>query len=575
MNQTKLIGGSVKMKRALFLLAFLLLSPLLPVQAQAPEGQEYVVQADDWLSKVAEKTYGDPLAYQDIVESTNAKAAEDSSFVPIDNPDVIEVGQKLWLPGGPGSSDALDSSATTPAAGGNRLSVDQLKNATYSGIYDTPVTLTNGLYEGAPFLEGGAARPTVQYIDNSEAYGDLDGNGAEDAALLLVENSGGSGVFTYVGSQLNQAGQPVDAGTVMMGDRTQIISMVIENNQVVVEMVTQGPDDPMCCPTQVTRKTLTLQDGKLTEAGAEATGTVSLDMLMGTSWSLKDFNFDQQPPLAETEITATFAEGQIDGSAGCNAYNGPVSSEGGQSLSIGPLASTQMACPEEIMNQETQYLNALQNASQWSYVTGQLAITYLEEEAYKTLLFTPAQSAATAATPETTPPESNDMDSASPTQVITFSPTAIPAEKREGSCFTSAVGLGREDAYRCMVGNEIYDPCFVVNDVPTVVCGANPTTGDIGFVLALTEPLPAPETGTVAKPWLIELPDGQVCGLMTGTVPGVEDRIAPYGCPDGSYLFEDFQQGEIWMAEKAVIGLNDDGFFVEQSEMVPIKTVWQ
>ena len=85
----------------------------------------------------------------------------------------------------------------------------------------------------------------------------------------------------------------------------------------------------------------------------------------------------------------------------------------------------------------------------------------------------------------------------------------------------------------------------------------------------------APEVGNLAQPWLVELPDGQACGLMTGTVPGVGERVAPYGCPDGSNLFDDFQKGEIWLAEKAVIGLNEDGFFIEESEMVPLVTVWQ
>ena len=66
--------------------------------AQAPEGQEYVVQADDWLSKIAEKEYGDLFAYPNIVEATNVKAAEDDSFAVIDNPDIIEIGQKIWLP---------------------------------------------------------------------------------------------------------------------------------------------------------------------------------------------------------------------------------------------------------------------------------------------------------------------------------------------------------------------------------------------------------------------------------------------------------------------------------------------
>ncbi len=161
------------------------------------------------------------------------------------------------------------------------------------------------------------------------------------------------------------------------------------------------------------------------------------------------------------------------------------------------------------------------------------------------------------------------------TEVINYVPTEIPTETQTGSCFSSAIGLGREDAYRCMVGNQIYDPCFVVDEQPTVVCGANPATGETGFVLELTEPLPAPDAGNQAMPWMIELADGAICGLMTGTIPVVDDRPAPYGCTDQTYLFDDFQQGEVWLAEQASIGLGDDGFFIEESEIVPLKTVWQ
>lgn len=48
-------------------------------------------------------------------------------------------------------------------------------NATYSGIYVEPVTLTAGGYEGRPYVVGDPARPTLQYSDGSELYGDLDG----------------------------------------------------------------------------------------------------------------------------------------------------------------------------------------------------------------------------------------------------------------------------------------------------------------------------------------------------------------------------------------------------------------
>ena len=63
------------------------------------EGFEYVIQEDDWLSKLAEKYFGDVLAYDQIVEATNAKYSDDASFNKITDPDVIEIGWKIWIPG--------------------------------------------------------------------------------------------------------------------------------------------------------------------------------------------------------------------------------------------------------------------------------------------------------------------------------------------------------------------------------------------------------------------------------------------------------------------------------------------
>lgn len=76
-------------------------------------GQSYTIQADDWLSKIAEKTYGDPLAYAAIVAATNELAAQVSTFKPITDPNVIEVGQQLWLPN---SKFVGTYQATLPAA---------------------------------------------------------------------------------------------------------------------------------------------------------------------------------------------------------------------------------------------------------------------------------------------------------------------------------------------------------------------------------------------------------------------------------------------------------------------------
>jgi nucleoid-associated protein YgaU len=73
-------------------------TPEASASSTQADGEAYVVQADDWLSKIADKFYGDISAYPTIVEATNAKAKEDSSFTVIANPDLIEIGQKLWIP---------------------------------------------------------------------------------------------------------------------------------------------------------------------------------------------------------------------------------------------------------------------------------------------------------------------------------------------------------------------------------------------------------------------------------------------------------------------------------------------
>jgi hypothetical protein len=69
---------------------------------------DYVVQADDWLSKLADKYFGDILAYPAIVEATNAAAQDDGSYATIANPDLIEVGWQLCIPSATDAEAMMD-----------------------------------------------------------------------------------------------------------------------------------------------------------------------------------------------------------------------------------------------------------------------------------------------------------------------------------------------------------------------------------------------------------------------------------------------------------------------------------
>lgn len=94
------------------LLLIALLAVLAPAATAAPpkqEGQDYTVQKDDWLSKLAEKYLGDVLAYPAIAIATNAKHAQDDSYAFIWNMDLIEVGDKLYIPSAEEMQEMLDN----------------------------------------------------------------------------------------------------------------------------------------------------------------------------------------------------------------------------------------------------------------------------------------------------------------------------------------------------------------------------------------------------------------------------------------------------------------------------------
>jgi len=97
------------------------------------------------------------------------------------------------------------------------------------------------------------------------------------------------------------------------------------------------------------------------------TGVCATDNpLADTRWQVTDYadpnnTTGMTTVLLDTTLTADFsADYAISGSAGCNTYSGEYKMDG-QALTIpGPLATTAMACAEEVMAQETVSLTNLQ-----------------------------------------------------------------------------------------------------------------------------------------------------------------------------------------------------------------------
>jgi len=272
-----------------------------------------------------------------------------------------------------------------PVASTEAPRFEAVTNATYHGIYETPVRLVNGRFEGEPFAAGGVSRPTVQLIGGVLETGDLDGDGSEEAVVLLVENSGGTGSFIYLAALGRRGGEVVNLGTGLVGDRVQIRSIRVHGRQIELEVVQRGPNDAACCPSQKAMRVWAL-DGGLVETSTDITGTLSTDDLSGIEWVLTHLSRDEPVP-ENSSITMVFENGRISGSGGCNRYFAGVTEASPGDITIGEIGSTMMACPDEVMHLEARYLKAVGEVAGYSFLAGKLVLAYGDGDVVEAMLF--------------------------------------------------------------------------------------------------------------------------------------------------------------------------------------------
>jgi hypothetical protein len=182
-----------------------------------------------------------------------------------------------------------------------------------------------------------------------------------------------------------------------------------------------------------------------------------------------------------------------------------------------------------------------------------------------------------------------------PTQVVPYV-SDIPASGtaiRSGSCWTNSIAAPyRADAWRCTVGNEIYDPCFEIltsTSTKNLLCGINPTnpTASSTFMLQLIKSLPAPGAMPSLTPpnwaWAVMLADGTYCTPFTGTRPfAATGEAAYYDCdsqnPTEEYIFGDLNSSSsTWTAAVGTLSKSTSTYppAVESLQNIPVETVWQ
>jgi heat shock protein HslJ len=138
-----------------------------------------------------------------------------------------------------------------------------------------------------------------------------------------------------------------------------------------------------------------------------------------------------QAPVEGTSLDVVFGLLSIGGFSGCNSFSGTYATNG-NAVRVGPLATTRLACEQDVMDQETAFLSALQGVSFIDYRGSTLLLT--DRQGHLVVALTrptpetepsagpsAAPSAAASATPTASPPAS-----ATPAPTKTPAPTATP-----------------------------------------------------------------------------------------------------------------------------------------------------
>ena len=248
--------------------------------------------------------------------------------------------------------------------------------------------LVNGEYTeaAAPGSESEIVVQLTEYV----AVGVL--NDQPAAAVILTTNAGGSGVFYELAVVTEQDGQMTNVAIASLGDRVIINSVAIEDNKIIVDMVTQDDDDPMCCPTQQVINTYELQGNELVEISSEAasaaeaetveaatvvTPTVAApaaevitptvapapgDDLTGVVWQWQESQMSDDSTISVTfpaKYTMEFLpDGTVTLLADCNTGGGTYAVDG-SSLSLAVAARTRRTCaPTSKTNLFLEQLNA-------------------------------------------------------------------------------------------------------------------------------------------------------------------------------------------------------------------------
>ena len=143
------------------------------------------------------------------------------------------------------------------------LSWHDVRNTAYQSEFPRSKVahLVNGSYE-EEYVPGAATKLRIRMADIG-SFGLVDQDTANDAAVVLITEPGGSGTFIHLVAVLNRQGRPEPVTPVLLGDRVAVRALSIADRKVHVRLRVRGSGDPMVRLTHEVDRTYALAGDQL------------------------------------------------------------------------------------------------------------------------------------------------------------------------------------------------------------------------------------------------------------------------------------------------------------------------
>lgn len=260
---------------------------------------------------------------------------------------------------------------------------------------ETTLTFTAVEAPAGGVAEVGETGPLVGAWDISAVTGP-DGAAVELVAPAYVEFTAQGEVFGTGGCNRMMGGYSIDGDTVELGPMAGTM-MFCEGIMDQEDAVLAAFNGAATFTVEGDVLTLNAANGAVLTLSRQAAAAAPPDdgriaLPAGTSWMLEQLiqmGVEMQPLVEGSQITLNIGEdGTLNGNAGCNQFSGGYTTNEDLTVSIGPVASTLMACAEQaVMEQETSFHAALNGAELVFEEDGKLVLAGPDA----TLIFVPAE----------------------------------------------------------------------------------------------------------------------------------------------------------------------------------------